>query len=156
MYALLSFRFWKDQAGRVLTSFSFKPVRFTDEFGIITWLWNKPSDWLTRIKLWLTMINYTMVVLRTVNEAAAARDVKRDRGSYLPYFGSIFTCLELFNLTCNYVGLALRFILTLYPGRNHFQNILHLGAEVNIMEQVRSPRSLPPPSWRTQSTGFAV
>ena len=59
--------------------------------------------YLRSIDTWLTGIWLVLVILRTWNEIRAYQDIVRRTGSRLKYFVSVFTRLELVNLSCNYV-----------------------------------------------------
>jgi len=104
VFVLSQFNFDRRYSGRVRATASLQPFRFEHVWGD---LHLGIHDRLKRVGLWLTGALYLLVLIRTVNEVRAGRQVRQTYGSVMPYFTSIYTVLELFNLACNYTALAL-------------------------------------------------
>ena len=125
MYVMLTFRFLLKYGGSLFNSFSFMPCSFTDEISLLTWGTKDNSipwsNYILNLKGWLTLVNYILVCTRTYGEVRAAVRIKRKgRPLFWDYFGGIFTLLELFNLTCNYVGMALRLTFSFSTNSDEF------------------------------------
>jgi len=84
--------------------------------------------------VYYSVINYVLVFLRTFNEAKACRKVLADTGSIRPYLSGVFTLLELFNLTCNYIGLVFRFIEQFLPQRLALEKLVLADQSQHIRE----------------------
>ena len=120
---------------QVMPFYSFRPFRLEPPWG--SWnfelLTNTFRIYL-RVRVYLTLVNYLLVFTRSFNEFNACRKVFADTGSVRPYFSGVFTLLELFNLTCNYIGLGFRVYEQLLPQRLRLQELMYENRPQDVLE----------------------
>jgi hypothetical protein len=118
-----TFLFDQRPSGEVKPYYSFRPFNLEPAWG--SWpLGVSAAELLRRARFWLAVVNYLLVAMRTLNELKACRRVSREKGSILPYLGGVYTLLELFNLTCNYVGLGFRILQMASPQRVALERLI--------------------------------
>lgn len=135
LFFLGTFRFEMKNSGQVRPYYSFRPFRLDPAWG--SWIQEiSLSNFKAhfRLRSYLSLVNYILVFIRTFNELKAASKVLKDTGSLRPYFGGVFTLLELFNLTCNYVGLLFRIYEQFQPQRTELETLLLENRPQDVLE----------------------
>lgn len=123
------------RAFQVRPFYSFRPFRLEPPWG--SWAFEMQLGTFMahlRVRSYLALFNGILVLLRTFNEVKAARKVFKDTGSWRPYFSGVFTLLELFNLTCNYVGFAFRFYEQYQPQRTELETLIYENRPQDVLE----------------------
>merc|ERR1719198_2192713 len=109
-------------SGQVTPHYAFRSFRLEPSLG--SWafdLEHGTTQIFRRARFYLAVVNYLLVFFRTFNEIKACRKVRATTGSIRPYLSGVFTLLELFNLTCNYIGLAFRIYEQFEPQRRYLE-----------------------------------
>lgn len=128
-----SFRFEMLPSGLVRPFHAFRPFSLEPKLG--SWpLRLGVTDVVLRLSFWLGVWNYVLVFSRTFNEIKACRFVTRKYGTAWAYFGGVFTILELFNLSCNYIGLGFRLYQMWCPERVQLEGLVRDDAAHTCLE----------------------
>jgi len=137
LYVVLDATFLRNWAGELKSYFRFTPLALTDEitmYSITGDLFNTLRD----VRFWLTVINYILVIARTVNEVKVCLAMRSEgRPLFWDYFGGTFSLLEIFNLSCNYAGIILRGYYAYDPMTLTFLNdVVPAANNSNVAQQV--------------------
>lgn len=130
-----TFLFDMKPSGQVKPNYSFRSFRLEPPWGSWVYEFGEESpQFFRRLRMWLTFVNYILVFLRTFNEFNAGRKVLKDTGSIRPYLSGVFTLLELFNLTCNYIGLVFRIYEQVSSQRLALEGLVKTG-ETHLIQE---------------------
>jgi len=131
-----TFLFDMKLSGQVRPYYAFRAFRLEPSWG--SWIFEARTgqvQFWRRLRFYLGIINYVLVFLRSDSERRAMLKVVRETGSVRPYLSGVFTLLELFNLTCNYIGLIFRIYEQFFlPQRIELERLLHEGRPHEILE----------------------
>jgi len=131
-----TFLFDMKLSGQVMPFYAFRSFRLEPSLG--SWIFEyRQGEWtelFKRLRVYLGIVNYLLVFFRTFNEIKACIKVRRQTGSIRPYLSGVFTLLELFNLTCNYIGLVFRIYQQFEPQRVALEQQLWEGPVLSVSE----------------------
>ena len=123
------------RCAQVRPYYSFRPFKLEPPWG--SWMFEtdqSQSNIYLRVRAYMALVNFVLVLMRSLNEIKACRKVYSDTGSIRPYFSGVFTLLELFNLTCNYVGFGFRIYEQFLGQRINLEKLILEGRPQDIIE----------------------
>ena len=135
LFFLGTFRFDMKLSGQVRPYYSFRPFKLEPPWG--SWKFETEQSQINvylRVRAYMALVNFVLVLMRSLNEINACRKVYSDTGSIRPYFSGVFTLLELFNLTCNYVGFGFRIYEQFLGQRTNLESLILEGRPQDIIE----------------------
>jgi len=137
-----TFLFDMKLSGQVKPFYAFRPFNLDPPTGSP----NQGAEFLRsvfrRVRLWLVLVNTGMVLLRTFNEVKTCISIFRKTRSCLAYFGGVYTILELFNLTCNYIGVVFRIYSILLNQRIGIEDLISNDNPEDVIETMGEPIAL--------------